>query len=32
MILETDQAINDAVVDLMRKLPKIEQVMAIEPL
>ncbi|MCO1601150.1 L-serine ammonia-lyase, iron-sulfur-dependent subunit beta [Desulfosporosinus nitroreducens] len=32
MILETDQAINDAVLDLMRKLPKIEQVMAIEPL
>ncbi|MCB8813981.1 L-serine ammonia-lyase, iron-sulfur-dependent subunit beta [Desulfosporosinus shakirovi] len=32
MILETDQMINDAVLDLMRKLPKIEQVMAVEPL
>ncbi|SHH61404.1 L-serine ammonia-lyase, iron-sulfur-dependent subunit beta [Desulfosporosinus lacus] len=32
MILETDQTINDAVLDLMRKLPKIEQVMAVEPL
>ena len=32
MILETDQTIDDAVLDLMRKLPRIEQAMAIEPL
>ncbi|AFQ45597.1 L-serine ammonia-lyase, iron-sulfur-dependent subunit beta [Desulfosporosinus meridiei] len=32
MILETDQTIDKAVLELMRKLPKIEQAMAIEPL
>lgn len=32
MVLQTDQTIDDAVLDLMRKLPRIEQAMAIEPL
>ncbi|SDG10325.1 L-serine ammonia-lyase, iron-sulfur-dependent subunit beta [Desulfosporosinus hippei] len=32
MILETDQTIDKAVLELLRKLPKIEQAMAIEPL
>lgn len=32
MVLETDQTIDEAVLDLMRKLPRIEQAMAIEPL
>ena len=32
MILETDQTIDVAVLDLIRKLPRIEQAMAIEPL
>ncbi len=32
MVLETDQTIEDAVLDLMRKLPRIKQAMAIEPL
>lgn len=32
MVLETDQKIDDAVLVLMRRLPKIYQVLAIEPL
>lgn len=32
MVLETDQRIDEAVLDLLRKLPKINQALAIEPL
>ena len=32
MVLETDQQIDEAVLDLLRKLPKINQALAIEPL
>lgn len=32
MVLETDQRIDEAVLDLLRKLPRINQALAIEPL
>lgn len=32
MVLETDQQIEDSVLDLLRKLPRIDQALAIEPL
>ena len=32
MVLETDQTIEDSVLDLMRKLPRIKQALTIEPL